>query len=166
MIREAMLVALFGCIAANAAMAQEIPDATRVWAAVGLGAGVPASGGDGIGNMAQLVYQRMPHHAAIRGLVLHDLDRATDLIGELGALYGRTHLFGWGHAAVASGVSAVAFDACPDDDDSCFALGVPVVAEAALSGRFVGLGLQAFANYNPKAAYAGATLFLQLGWLR
>lgn len=166
MIRRTLLVALLGCLAPGAAMAQETPGRTRVWGAAGLGAGVPTSGGDGIGNLAQLVYQREPHHAAIRALVLHDLDGNTDLIAEVGALYGRMRTFGWGHLAAAAGASVVGFDTCPDDDDSCFTLGVPVVAEAALSGELIGVGLQAFGTYNRAAAYAGAALFLQLGWLR
>ena len=166
MIRRTILAALFGCIAPIAASAQETPSRTRVWAAAGLGGGVPASGGDGIGNMLQIVYQKNAHHAAIRGVVLHDIERSTKEIAELGALYGRTNAFSWGSATVAAGVSAVAFDTCPDDDDSCFTPGVPIVIEVTRSRRIVGIGIQAFGNLNSKAAYAGAVLFLQLGRLR
>ena len=165
-IRPMMLAALFACLATSAAAAQELPKRTRVWAAVGVGAGMPTSGGDGIANMAQLVYQRRPHHAALRGLVLHDLDRGTNEIGELSVLYGRTDLFGRGNIAIAAGLSGVAFDTCPDDDDACFTIGVPLVAETALSGKYVGAGVQAFANVNQKASYAGVVLFLQAGRLR
>ena len=90
---------------------------------------------------------------------LHDFGTPATEIGELGALYGRTR----GYAAIALGVSVVAFDVCPNDDDSCFTLGLPVVAEAALSSKFIGLGAQVFGNVNRKASYAGATVFLQLG---
>lgn len=161
-----MLVVLFGCFVVTTAQAQEMPDRARVWAAIGVGAGLPTSGGDGIANMAQLVYQRNAHHAAIRGLVLHDLDRGTDEIGELGALYGRTDVIGRGNVAVAAGLSVVAFETCPDDDDSCFTIGVPLVAETAWSGKYFGVGVQAFANLNRKAAYAGAILFVQAGRVR
>lgn len=160
----AILVSLMFVGCAGRRMNEPIP--ARVWGAVGLGAAVPTSGGDGIGNMAQLVYQKAPHHAALRGLVLHDLDRDTDTIGEVAALYGRMRPFGRHHVAVAAGVAAVAFDTCPDDDDSCFTMGIPLVAEAALSSRFIGVGMQAFGNLNRKAPYAGALLFVQLGWLR
>jgi hypothetical protein len=116
--------------------------------------------------MAQLVFQKNAHHAAIRALVLHDIERSTSEIGELGALYGRTSAFSWGRGSVAAGVSAVAFDTCPDDDDSCFTPGIPVVAELSRSSRIIGVGIQAFGNVNAKASYAGAVLFLQLGRLR
>lgn len=146
-------------------MAQENASRTRVWGAIGVGGGMPTSGGDGIANMAQLVYQKGPHHVAVRGLVLHDLDRSTKEIGELGALYGRANVFTRGHVDVAAGLSGVAFDTCPDDDDSCFTVGVPIVAEAAVSRRLAGVGFQVFGNINSKAAYAGAAIFLQLGRL-
>jgi hypothetical protein len=165
-ILRTLLVALAGSVAATSAIAQDAPSGTRVWGAVGVGAGVPSSGGDGIGNMAQLVIQKNAHHAAVRGLVLHDIERSTREIGELGALYGRTSPFSWGRATVAAGVSAVAFDTCPDDDDSCFTAGVPILVELARSNSAIGVGIQAFGNLNAKASYAGAVLFLQLGRLR
>jgi hypothetical protein len=163
---RAMLVVFLVWMGAPAAMAQEVPARTRMWAAVGIGAGLPTSGGDGIANMAQLVVQKAPNHIALRGLVLHDLDRSTKTIGEAGLLYGRAKTTPWGHAAAAAGVSALGFDTCPDDDDSCFTFGVPIVVEAARNGRFAGLGVQAFANLNAKASYAGGLLMLQLGRLR
>ena len=166
MIRGMILAVVFGALAASGATAQQVPSRARVWGAAGVGAGVPTSGGDGITNMVQLVFQKEPHHAAIRALVLHDLDRGTNEIGEVGPLYGRMQQRKWGHVTLASGVSAVAFDTCPSDDDTCFAIGLPLVAEAVLSRRFIGLGIQAFGNVNRKASYAGATLFLALGRMR
>jgi hypothetical protein len=164
-----IIVALFGLFVPRMSIAQDA-NPLRVWAAAGMGAGVPTSGGDGIANMAQLVFHKQPHHVAIRGLLLHDMESptnssATRTIGELGPLYGRTRMFDWGHAAVASGISGVILDPCPDDDDPCFTFGIPLVAEAAINTKFVGLGIQAFANFNGKATYAGAVLFLELGWL-
>jgi hypothetical protein len=137
----------------------------------GLGAGVPTSGGDAITNMAQIAYQKNTHHVAIRGLVLHDLEgesnsTTTDMIGEIGLFYGRTRLLDWGRVTLAAGVAGIALDTCPDDDDSCFTFGVPFAAEISRGGSLVGLGVQAFANVNTKASYAGAVLFLQLGRLR
>lgn len=148
-----------------AAGAQQSPERTIFWGAVGAGAGFPSSGGDGIANMAQLVIQKNSHHLALRGLVLHDIERSTREIGELGALYGRTNAFRMRGAVIAAGISGVAFDTCPDDDDSCFTVGVPLVAEITRSWKILGLGLQGFANVNDKASYAGATLFLQAGRL-
>lgn len=151
-------------MAATTAAAQDMSRA-RIWGAVGIGAGMPTSGGDGITNMAQVVFQKHPHHVALRALLMHDLDRPTDDIGEASVLYGRTFGLGGSYAAVAAGISANAFDTCPDDDDACFSLGFPVVVEAAISRKYVGVGLQAFGNVNSIASYAGAVLFVQLGRL-
>jgi hypothetical protein len=161
-----IFLALLACIAASGAEAQKLSSRTRVWGAVGAGAGVPRSGGDGITNMAQLVFEKQSHHAAIRGLVLHDIERPTKAIGEVGVLYGWTRAVGRARLSLASGLSGVAFDTCPDDDDSCFTLGAPLVSEITAGGRFVGLGFQTFGNINGKASYAGGVLFLQLGRLR
>jgi hypothetical protein len=163
---RSVLFVLFLCATASAALAQDGSNQTRVWGALGIGAGVPTSGGDGIANMAELVIQKRPHHFAIRGLVLHDLARATETIGEVSAVYGRTNLLPSTNVALAIGVSGVAFDTCPDDDDSCFTVGLPIVAEFSRSRQFIGLGIQLFGNLNAKASYAGAVVFLQLGQLR
>lgn len=86
--------------------------------------------------------------------------------GEIGLIYGRTRTTSRGHAAVASGLSLVAFDTCPDNyPSSCASVGLPIVAEAAANAKVFGLGVQAFANINPKAPYAGLAFFLQIGWM-
>lgn len=162
----AIIGALILSITAPTAIAQNTENRALMWGAVGLGAAVPSSGGDGIANMAQLVFQKRPHHAAIRALIIHDIERPTNEIGELGALYGRTTVLGSFPVAIATGVSAVGFFDCPDDDDSCFTAGVPVVAEVSRNTRFIGIGLQSFININSKATYAGGILFLKLGRLR
>src|SRR5688500_13048534 len=156
---------LLWCAAPLAASAQQAPERMNVWGAVGAGAGLPSSGGDRIANMAQLVLQKSSHHFAVRGLILHDIESSTREIGELGALYGRANAFRTRGAVIAAGISGVAFDTCPDDDDSCFTVGVPLIAEIARSWKILGLGLQGFANVNRKASYAGAVLFLQAGRL-
>ena len=165
-----LLAILVGSLANSKAVAQENPNRANWWGAVGLGGALPTSGGDAITNMAQLVFQKAPHQAAIRALVLHDLVSAadpggTDEIAELGILYGQTRGIAGRSVTFAAGVSAVAFDACPRDHDPCSSLGVPLMVEAALSGRLIGLGVQAFANVNGIAPYAGAALFLQFGRL-
>lgn len=111
------------------------------------------------------------NHMAIRGLAVHDLKEeststTTDLIGEIGVVYGRTGALEWGRVTVGAGVAGVALDTCPDDDDSCFTLGIPLVAEVSRSSRIVGAGVQAFGNINGKASYGGAVLFVQFGRLR
>jgi hypothetical protein len=151
---------------AGSGLAQETDSRARIWAAIGAGAAAPTSGGEGIANMAQLVYEKRHHHAALRALVVHDIERPTNEIGELSALYGRTAMMGTFPVVIATGVSAVGFFDCPDDDDSCFTLGLPLVAEVSRSTKFIGVGLQAFANFNSKAHYAGGILFLKLGRLR
>lgn len=147
--------------------AQQRP--ARAWAAVALTMGGSADVG-GLGVSGQLVYQKQPHQFGLRGMVLHDLSGfpdsgGGDTFGELGLLYGRTRMFDAGHIGFSIGASLVAFDPCPHDDDTCFTIGVPMVAEAALSARVVGIGVQAFGNLNGRAPYAGAALFIQLGWL-
>ena len=167
---KVMLGAIIGVltlsISAPTAMAQNTENRALVWGAVGLGAAVPSSGGDGIANMAQFVFQKKPHHAAIRALIIHDIGRPTNEIGELSALYGRTTVLGSFPVAIATGVSAVGFFDCTDDDDSCFTAGIPVVAEISRSTGLIGIGLQSFININSKATYAGGVLFLKLGRVR
>ena len=157
--------AVICCALPVAAAAQDAQDHASVWVAAGVGAGVPTSGGDGIANVAQVVLQKRSHHVALRGVVLHDIESNTKEIGEIGVLYGRKNAFGWRDAVVAVGVSGVAFDTCPDDDDSCFTPALPIVAEVSRRRGVIGLGIQAFANVNRKASYAGVALLLEVGRL-
>lgn len=166
MIHRMMLIIVFAFLTASTAAAQELSGRARVWGAVGAGGSVPTSGGDAITNMAQIVYQKNTLHAAMRILLLHDIDRNTNEIGEIGPLYGRTREHSWGRSVIATGFSWVGFYRCPDDDKSCSTLGLPLVAEAAIRTRFIGSGIHAFGNINGTASYAGAVLFVQLGRLR
>ena len=150
------------------AAAQAAGQPHRVW----LGAGAAGGGSThdaidgGVGALAQLVYQGRGHHAALRGLAIGDVfGTSANGLGEVGLLYGRAISTGSGHAALAAGLAGVGFETCPDDDDSCFTLGVPLVAEVALGLEFIGVGLQLFGNLNSKAPYGGVALFAQLGWL-
>ena len=163
--RGVIAAALIPATFATTAMAQS-DNRALVWGAIGLGAAAPTSGGDGIANMAELVFQKRPHHAAIRALIVHDIERPTNEIGEFSALYGRTGALGSFPVVIATGLSAVGFFDCPDDDDSCFTLGLPLVAEISRNAKFIGIGLQSFININSKASYAGGILFLKLGRLR
>jgi hypothetical protein len=164
MIRFAVVISALVAVSANTLAAQTV-DKPRIFAALGLGAAAPASGGDGIANMAQIVFEKKSHHVALRGLIVHDIDRATNELGEIGVLYGRVSPVRSYPVAIAAGVSGVGFSACPDDDDSCFTIGIPVAAEVSWRRRLIGFGLQGFGNFNSKASYAGAVLFLQLGRL-
>jgi hypothetical protein len=151
----------------GAAEAQALRQPARAWLAAGLGGGGGAADVGGLAFMAQVVYQREPHHLAVRGLALGDT-RASGSpdVGELGVLYGRTRMGYMGHMSVAAGLALTALDPCPDDDDTCVVLGVPVVADAALRlFPVAGIGVQLFGNVNQHASYAGLALYLQLGWL-
>ncbi len=118
---------------------------------------------EGGAGLVQLVWQRGPHHVALRTVGITDFYDATS---DVGVLYGRTRTASWGHAAVAAGLAGVHLDRCGDGSfDGCWAVGVPVAAEAALQTLVAGLGVQAFANLNTRAPYAGLVLFLQLGWM-
>jgi hypothetical protein len=116
--------------------------------------------------MAQLVFQKRAHHFAARGLLVFD-PFDSDVIGELGVLYGRAATRPWGHAAIAGGVAYTSIEPCPDAGTSgCTILGVPILAEAALRlNSIVGLGAQIFVNLNSMTVYRGALVFLQLGWM-
>jgi hypothetical protein len=153
------------------AEAQEAHDRTRIWLGVGLASAGGQSGGGGFGAAAQLVYQRRPHQATLRALVLAtDLarfpDGSDDSMGEVGVLYGRTRTRSWGHVSASAGGSIVRFERCPGGGfETCRTLGLPLTLEAALNSRALGIGLQAFGNVNAKAAYGGLALILQLGWM-
>ena len=166
MIYRSTLVIVLGFIVAGTALGQETSSRARAWVAVGAGGSMPTSGGDAITNIAQLVYQKQTLHAAFRVLLLHDIDRNTNEIGEIGPLWGKTRKHAWGRTSLATGFSWVGFYRCPGDDDECSTLGLPLVAEATIAPRFAGLGIQAFGNLNGTASFAGAVLFLQLGRLR
>ena len=162
--RIAAVAALLAFPCPPSVMAQNTSRA-KVWGAVGVGAAAPSSGGEGIANMAELVFQKKSHHAAIRAVIVHDIERPTNEIGELNALYGRTSALRSFPLVIATGLSGVGFFDCPDDDDSCFTFGIPLVTEISRNTRFIGIGLQVFGNVNPKASYAGGMLFLKLGRL-
>ena len=116
-----------------------------------------------MGLVGGLTVQKTPHHFTARGVALGGV--GDDIIAEAGLLYGWTAKPAAFRATAATGLSLVTFDACPNDDDTCFALGVPLVIEFALSGKVAGVGVQGFANLNSKAMYFGIGGVLQLGWM-
>lgn len=168
----AVLLAVFLLAAvAGPAGAQDAPAPARVWLGVGPGFGAGPEIVGGLGGLIQLTWQRERTHLALRTLGLVDFDGFPDSGGgssatELGLLYGRARVTSWGHAAVGAGLSGVYLEGCGDDGpDECWAVGVPLAAEAALQALVAGLGVQAFANLNTRAPYGGLVLFLQLGWM-
>ncbi len=154
------------------ASAQEADARTRVWLGMGLAAGGVAGIDAPLGLLARVTWQREPHQATLRLLYLGESEgfpetTSSNHVTELGLLYGRSRVSSWGHAALSAGASLLAFESyCPHvDRDGCVTVGVPFTAEAAVQGAFVGLGLQAFGNINPRAPYGGVAVFVQLGWM-
>jgi hypothetical protein len=139
----------------------------RLWGAAGLGS---AGGGneEGVAAVGQVVFQKAPHHVAIRAVgILDPFDPGTCGMGDIGVLYGRMTTGRVGHAAVAAGVAATDAPGCDvGPGTSQWTVGVPIIAELALRPmRLVGFGLQGFANANSRAHFGGVAIFVQLGWL-
>ncbi len=149
---------------------QERPQRARVWAAGGMGGGGSSNAG-GLGFMGELVFQKQPHHIALRAVGMVDIyDAGSRSIAEVSLLYGRAVTGRVGHAVIASGVALAGGDLCSSPSEAFCkeetTLGIPVVAEVALRPLpIAGLGLQAFININPKALFGGVIVFVQLGWL-
>jgi hypothetical protein len=142
-------------------------DRSRIWLGAGLGSATRADGAAGFALMGEVVYQVRAHHFSIRGFGAADpFGTGADSFGEIGVLYGRAAKRKWGHASISAGLALTGVSSCSDASTGCTTLGVPVVAEAALRlASVAGLGVQGFANLNPKSVYGGVVLFLQLGWL-
>jgi hypothetical protein len=143
-------------------------DRSRIWLGAGLGSAARSDGASGFAVMGEIVYQVKAHHFTIRAMgAAEPFGEGADEFGEIGLLYGRAAKRTWGHAAISGGLAITSVASCHASATSgCTTLGVPVVAEAAL--RFapvVGVGIQGFANLNPKSVYGGLVLFLQLGWM-
>jgi hypothetical protein len=165
------LLAVVVLACATHANAQERRDPLRIWVAGGLGGGGGANDVTGMGLLMQLAVQKRPHYAALRGFAASDIsgfpdDGGGDSFGEMGLMYGRVVTAGYGHASLSSGLSVVGFDYCPNDyPNTCTTVGIPIVAEAALSAKVAGLGIQVFGNINPRVPYLGMFIFFALGWL-
>ena len=158
------MLTLLAAVAAPAAAQDSAAPPHRVFAGVGFGGAAGTDDVGGAGGFGQLTWQRAPHHAALRGLGVSELFSSGDGVSEVGALYGRTVVFGGGHAAVAAGLSFVYVDRGGPTGD-VETVGIPVTAEAALEYRVLGLGIQVFANLNPESTYAGLMFFLSVGWM-
>ena len=152
------------------------PDPIRV----SLSPGIVLAGGtemeSGIGAIVQLAVERGHHRVLLRSTGIADVAGFPDGSGdgdlnELGLLYGRRSGGTGPRWSVSAGVAAVHFQRCPEEpvdpvnDPGCNTLGLPVVAEAGLGGKVVGIAIQLFGNLNTHAPFAGAGLTLPLGWM-
>lgn len=170
--KEALaLIALVALVVPSAAMAQTPDGPVRVWLAMGL-AGAGAQGVDaGIGGTAQLTGQWREHHASLRMLGLIDLSgfpdsSSDDGVGEFGVTYGRWSPRSFGYTAVAAGLAMVRVQGvAPPPDDTRTTVGIPLTAEAGVQTTFIGLSVQAFANLNAEASWAGVAGTILLGWM-
>lgn len=147
--------------------------AVGVWLALGPGFGGGGGIESGVGGMFQLTGQWGPHRAALRLAGLADFagfpdGGSDDSVNELGLTYGRSADRAFGYTAWAAGLSVVRLGGRGDSfyDSDLTTVGIPVTVEAGLRTRVVGVALQAFANLNAEASYAGLALNFLLGWIR
>lgn len=156
---------------ANAQVQPAVPEQRgsphRVWIAAGFGGGSAMDGTGNAGLVAQIVYERAPHHFALRALGLADLVGSADSgLAEVGLLYGRVATGNMGFAAASAGASAVYFDDSGGCSRRCVTAGIPLVLEMALTPLDVlGIGLQLFGNVNLRSPFAGLFIIIPLGWM-
>jgi hypothetical protein len=140
----------------------------RIWLGAGLGVGSSSESNEGLSGLSQLVFQRGHHYAALRAQMAGDPqgEGSSDTVAEIGLLYGRARVSPKWHAAIASGLALVGVESCEGSrSDKCTTVGIPVIAEVAFQASVVGIGFQAFTNFNSKSRFSGAVLFIQLGWM-
>ena len=153
--------------------AQSASDITRVWGAVGMGAGQaagPYQGGGEVAGLGEIVVQRGKQRFSIRRVFVTDI--WTFAVGDVGVLYGHT----WRSErsprsfSISTGIARVGSDDCDyvAEQFRCdHTIGLPLSAEVAWQPyRVVGLGLQGFGNINSVSSFAAVALTLQVGRLR
>jgi len=150
--------------------AQESRGPTRIWGALGLGSGAGGEVEDpGATFMIQLAWQRRPHQASLRSVLTFDggsPDGGGGSLSEVALLYGRMRSSEWGHVGIATGLAFGTFNGCPGNQErACHFVGIPIAAEAALTARVVGIGLQGFIDLNPKSILGGVLFFIPIGWM-
>lgn len=165
------LIVLMASLVPTTAMAQSADGPLRVWLALGL-AGAGVQGLDaGIGGIAELTGQWREHHASLRMLGLADFagfpdSSSDDSAGEFGITYGRWSPRSFGYTAMAAGLAMVRVRGVePPPDDTRLTVGIPLTAEAGVQTTFIGLSVQAFANLNAEASWAGVAGRILLGWM-
>ena len=154
---------------ANAQARPAVPERMsphRVWIAAGFGGGGAADGNGGVGLVAQIVYERAPHHFALRALGVVDVGYSDRGLADVGVLYGRVAAGNMGFAAASTGLSAVHLENCDGSPGGCMTVGIPLVLELAITPFDVlGIGLQLFGNVNLRAPFAGVFIIVPLGWM-
>lgn len=165
------LIAVLALLMPTAATAQSAGGPLRVWLALGL-AGAGVQGLDaGIGGTAELTGQWREHHASLRMLGLADFagfpdSSSDDSASEFGLTYGRWSPRSYGYTAMAVGLAMVQVRGVdPPPDDTGITVGIPLTAEAGVQTTFIGLSVQAFANLNAEASWAGVAGRILLGWM-
>ncbi|MGI9628742.1 MAG: hypothetical protein ACR2QM_18045 [Longimicrobiales bacterium] len=135
----------------------------------GLGGGAGLEVGGSFAVLGALTHQRGPHRIVLRLLVMADFYGFPDVSAEtdeVALLYGRSLAGSGSQSAILAGLSVVTVHGGPESDFvQRTTLGIPLVVEGLLRGKVTGVGLQAFANLNIEAPYAGLGLLLQVGWL-
>jgi hypothetical protein len=101
-------------------------------------------------------------------------------VWDLGVLYGPCARGGIGYASISAGLSLAGgvrrgqflsssggmFGTDQYEKLNFLTLGIPLEAQAFLTGSNIGIGIYAFANLNRKRSFAGALLCLQFGQLK
>jgi hypothetical protein len=145
-------------------------DSASTFLGAGYGVGGRRHGRELASGMAELVFQRGGNHVAVRAVAMGDVFGGSgESFGEAGLLYGRAAHGRWGHLAIAAGVALTSTrcSAANQAPHECTIPGAPVVGEASVRlARPIGVGIQAFANFNRKTDYGGLLVFLSLGSIR
>ncbi|MDX1567732.1 MAG: hypothetical protein R3223_08015 [Longimicrobiales bacterium] len=135
-------------------------------------ASIGSGAGSGLGVAGHLVVAPGPHRFTARLAGVADLRGFPDAGGaehvtELALLYGRGRRGGAVAWSLSGGVASVRISDCGEggSNRACTTVGVPVVAHAVVASRFVGIGLQLFANLNPRAPFGGIGVVVPLGWM-
>jgi len=162
-----LAVALAG-IAADASGQSSKPP-VRVWLGLGLATAVVRNLDADAGGTVQVVVQRGAHHAAFRSLSMGDFssvpDGSDDGVREVGLIYGRAAATSFGYVTAVAGVALVTANGLPQAGESRRTAGLPLVVEAGLRTRVVGLSIQGFGNLNSLSRFAGVAVYLNLGWM-
>jgi hypothetical protein len=168
-VRARLVVLVLVCAAASPFVASA-QDSASTFLGAGYGVGGRRHGQELSSGMAELVFQRGANHFAVRAVAMGDLFGDTgESFGEAGLLYGRAAHGRWGHVAIAAGLALTSTrcSAANQAPHECTIPGAPLVGEAAVRlARPIGVGFQAFANFNRKTDYGGLVVFLSLGSLR
>jgi hypothetical protein len=119
--------------------------------------------------LGALVLKEDRHRFALRGSIVAEV--LGDGVGDFGLLYGRAWTGERSEKSLSAGVALVYGDDCygifGGPCDASKTVGLPLSATMSFRpSRFLGLGLEAFANLNSLASFVGVSGMLELGALR